>query len=83
MKDYKNLQNGSDIRGVALAGVSGEPVNLTPQAVTDLAAAFVLWIQQKTGNAAKELEISVGSDSRFSGPKLREAAMTLGLRHIH
>lgn len=76
MKDYKNLQNGSDIRGVALAGVSGEPVNLTPQAVTDLAAAFVLWIQRKTGNAAKELEISVGSDSRFSGPKLREAAMT-------
>ena len=76
MKDYKNLQNGSDIRGVALAGVPGEPVNLTPHAVTDLAAAFVLWIQRKTGLSPKEIDVSVGSDSRFSGPKLREAAMT-------
>ena len=61
MKDYKNLQNKSNIRGVALAGVSGEPVNLTPQAVTDLAAAFVLWIQRKTGNTAKELEFPSGA----------------------
>lgn len=74
MKDYKNLQNGSDIRGVALAGVAGEPVNLTPQAVTDLAGAFVLWISAKLGIPTKEIEIGVGSDSRFSGPKLREAA---------
>ena len=76
MKDYKNLQNGSDIRGVASAGVFGEPVTLTPQAVIDLAAAFVLWIQQKTGKNAKDIEVSVGSDSRFSGTALREAAFT-------
>ena len=26
MADYSKLQNGSDVRGVALAGVPGEPV---------------------------------------------------------
>ena len=26
--NYSKLQNGSDIRGVALEGVAGEPVNL-------------------------------------------------------
>ena len=26
--DYKKLQNGSDIRGVALEGIEGEKVNL-------------------------------------------------------
>ncbi len=29
--DWQRLQNGSDIRGVALAGVAGEAVNLTPE----------------------------------------------------
>ena len=27
---YKSLQNGSDIRGIAVDGVVGEKVNLTP-----------------------------------------------------
>ena len=29
--DWKKLQNGSDIRGVALEGIPDEPVNLTPE----------------------------------------------------
>ena len=29
--DLMKLQNGSDIRGVAVEGVEGEAVNLTPQ----------------------------------------------------
>ena len=28
--NWKKLQNGSDIRGVALEGIEGEHVNLTP-----------------------------------------------------
>ena len=31
---FKKLQNGSDIRGVALEGIEGQPVNLTEEAVT-------------------------------------------------
>ena len=46
MKDYSKIQNGSDIRGVAIEGVPGEPVTLTPEAATDLAAAFALWLHK-------------------------------------
>ena len=31
MSEYKKLQNGSDIRGIAIEGVAGEAPNLTPQ----------------------------------------------------
>lgn len=66
MKNYLNLQNGSDIRGVALPGVEGELVNLTPEAVSDIAAAFAIWISEKSGKDPDDLEISVGTDSRLS-----------------
>ena len=32
MVDYSRLQNGSDVRGVALPLVASEPVNLTEEA---------------------------------------------------
>ena len=38
--DYRKLQNGSDIRGIAIEGIEGEHVNLTNEAVYDLARAF-------------------------------------------
>lgn len=38
---YKKLQNGSDIRGVAVAGVKGEAVNLTARRVAQIGGAFV------------------------------------------
>ncbi|MBC8876003.1 MAG: phosphomannomutase/phosphoglucomutase [Planctomycetes bacterium] len=68
--DLKHLQNGSDIRGVAMEGVPGEPVSLTPDVVRRIGAAFVAWLRQKEGSAAA-LRISVGMDSRISGPKLK------------
>jgi phosphomannomutase len=71
---WKKLQNGSDIRGVALEGVAHEPVNLTPQVVEILGQAFVLWLTEKVGKAASELTISLGRDSRLSGVSLIEAA---------
>ena len=44
--DWKKLQNGSDIRGVAAAGVEGEEVNLTPEVAGVLARAFVAWLRE-------------------------------------
>ena len=41
--EWKKLQNGSDIRGVALPGVEGQTVNLTPEAASFIGAAFGLW----------------------------------------
>lgn len=70
MYDYKKLQNGSDIRGVALDSVEGEAVNLTPQVACDIAAAFGRWLSAKLGRPAGELRVAVGRDSRISGPAL-------------
>ena len=49
LEQYKYLQNGSDIRGVAIEGVQGEPVTLTPAAATDIARAFARFTAEKTG----------------------------------
>ncbi|NEQ96540.1 MAG: phosphomannomutase/phosphoglucomutase [Cyanothece sp. SIO2G6] len=71
--NWKQLQNGSDIRGVALEGVADEPVNLTPDRVTILGQAFATWLSQRLGQSATELAIAVGRDSRLSGPTLMTA----------
>ena len=41
MSDILKLQNGSDIRGVAVEGVEGENVNITPQIAKQIGCAFV------------------------------------------
>jgi phosphomannomutase len=69
--NWKKLQNGSDIRGVALEGVAGEEVNLTPEVATILGKAFVQWLRNKTSQAS--VSVSVGTDSRLSGTVLKNA----------
>ena len=66
--DYSNLQNGSDIRGVALDGIAGQPITLTEQACRDIGRGFALWLQGKCGKT--DLRVAVGRDSRLSGPAL-------------
>ncbi|KAI5077945.1 hypothetical protein GOP47_0007769 [Adiantum capillus-veneris] len=77
--DFKKLQNGSDIRGVAVAGVEGEPVNLTEKVAEAIAEAFAVWlVERKKGDSSKQLRISVGHDSRISADNLQEA-VALGI----
>ena len=71
--DIMKLQNGSDIRGVAVEGVEGESVNLTDHIALKIGCAFVSWLSKKTGKAAKDLTIGLGRDSRISGPALSKA----------
>ena len=71
-QDWQRLQNGSDIRGVALEGVPDEAVNLTPEVAYRLGQAFVSWLASDLGKSAAELVVSVGRDSRISGPALRD-----------
>eukprot|EP00252_Welwitschia_mirabilis_P019082 TRINITY_DN4329_c0_g1_i1.p1 TRINITY_DN4329_c0_g1~~TRINITY_DN4329_c0_g1_i1.p1 ORF type:complete len:545 (-),score=151.72 TRINITY_DN4329_c0_g1_i1:314-1948(-) len=72
--DFKKLQNGSDIRGVAVAGVEGEPVNLTEAVVEAIASAFASWLkEQKKGGKPTNLRVSVGHDSRISAESLQAA----------
>ena len=70
MMEYAKLQNGSDVRGVALAGVPGEEVTLTPEIAGTIARAFARWLGAKKGKAPEALVIGVGRDSRLSGPDL-------------
>lgn len=70
--DYKKLQNGSDIRGVAMEGVPGESVNLGKEETFRLTRGFALWLSEKLGKPAKELKISVGHDSRLTAEELKE-----------
>ena len=66
--DYKKLQNGSDIRGVALEGIEGQHINLTEQACTDIGRGFALWLKARLGK--NEIRVAVGRDSRLSGEAL-------------
>ncbi len=69
---YKQFKSGTDIRGVASEGVEGQSVNLTDDVVADMADGFVLWLSKKVSKKPSELKISVGRDSRISGPHIME-----------
>lgn len=71
MEKWFSLQNGSDIRGVALEGVEGQPVNLTESVVRTLGFAFGKWLATKTGKPVADLNVSVGHDSRLSAPMVK------------
>jgi phosphomannomutase len=77
MKNFKwaDLQNGSDIRGIATAGFQEQQVNLTPVMVEKLAEAFVTWLKDKTNLTPDKMTIAIGRDSRISGPLLMKAFM--------
>ena len=71
-KFYKQFKSGTDIRGVASEGVEGQNVNLTDEVVAKMADGFVLWLSQKVSKPCNELKISVGRDSRISGPRIAQ-----------
>ncbi|AFZ47207.1 phosphoglucomutase/phosphomannomutase alpha/beta/alpha domain I [Cyanobacterium stanieri PCC 7202] len=69
-ENWKKLQNGSDIRGVALEGIEGEKVNLTPEIIKILGKSFAQWLSEKLSKSPSQLIISLGRDSRLSGENL-------------
>jgi phosphomannomutase len=73
--NWNKLQNGSDIRGVAIEGVPNENVNLTPEVAKILGQSFASWLSQKLNKATDKLTIGVGRDSRLSGPTIMDAVM--------
>jgi len=76
MKNYKKLQNGSDIRGIAITGVPGELPNLTFDEASDIARGFTAWLCGKLGKRPQEIRIAVGRDPRVSGKRLIAGLMT-------
>jgi phosphomannomutase len=79
----RRLQNGPDVRGVALEGEKGRAVDLTPLAVEAIAESFGEWLREELRLRGEEpqqqlLRVSVGRDPRLSGPRLG-AALFAGL----
>ncbi len=72
--NWKKLQNGSDIRGVAMDGVKGELLNLSNEVVEQLGKAFAHWLKQKK-QVDSTLVVAVAMDSRLTGPALKQAFM--------
>ena len=73
MDTWTRLQNGSDIRGVAIAGVEGEPVTLTEAISRTLGRAFADWLAAR--GAGQGLRVAVGHDSRLSAAAIKQAVM--------
>ena len=69
---FKQFKSGTDIRGVATEGVAGQNVNLTDDVIQKMADGFVLRKKKKVQKAPEALKISVGRDSRISGPHIME-----------
>lgn len=82
MDKIRRLQNGSDVRGVALPGEKGRSVDLTPPAVEAIAESFGEWVLDKLeklegGNKRIEkVKVSLGMDPRVSGASLSSAVFS-------
>ncbi|XVF43605.1 hypothetical protein PTKIN_Ptkin02bG0053100 [Pterospermum kingtungense] len=73
----RRLQNGSDVRGVALEGEKGRTVDLTPPAVEAIAESFGEWVikalEKERGRPVEDVRVSLGKDPRISGASLSVA----------
>lgn len=72
MSRYFKLQNGSDVRGVALDGIPGESINLTHIETYYIAIAFGHWLSKKLDKPVNTLSVAIGCDSRLSGESLKK-----------
>ena len=68
--DWLKLKSGSDVRGTAV----GEDAELTSDIAKALGMAFAEWIARRKNKPVSEVLISLGRDSRVSGPMLLQAA---------
>lgn len=79
--DYLKLKSGTDIRGVASEGVPGEPVTLTDDVITHIAAGFLCWCEAHLKKPAHALTIALGHDSRISADRITAALTAAFVRY--
>ena len=74
MSLLKALQNGSDIRGIAMT-TETHSANLTPAEIQKISCGLVNWLKRDHPRKYQEgkLTVGVGRDSRISGPTLEKA----------
>ncbi len=74
MEKWLKLQNGSDIRGIAMDGIEGENINLSPTEVRYILKGFIQWLSENMNIEAEQIKIAIGRDSRCTGESLLNAA---------
>ncbi len=67
------FKSGTDIRGFGAEEFSNEATFLSNEIVCAITCAFTQWLTEKTGKTADKMTISVGHDSRVSGPRISKA----------
>lgn len=72
------LKNGSDIRGIASEGIEGLHINLTDDAVFNIAAGFVKYAKEKLNK--ESITVAIGHDSRISAPRLKAVCIDAFLK---
>ncbi|MCH4072936.1 phosphomannomutase/phosphoglucomutase [Pseudoramibacter sp.] len=72
LRGIVELQNGTDVRGVAAKGVPGEDVNLDDNKTMKIVYTFAERIKKQTGK--QHIKLAIGRDSRVSGEFLAQAA---------
>ena len=75
MIDFTKLQNGSDIRGVAIQTEGGPEPNLTKETAGRITGAYIYWLSKKVQKNPVMLKVCVGQDSRISGDMLKEGVL--------
>ena len=69
---YGPLKSGTDIRGTAVEGIAGEPVNLTDEALTAIGYGFAAWLYENvTPSYGERYVIAFGHDSRISAERIK------------
>ncbi len=71
--NWMRLKSGTDVRGVAIDGVEGEPITLTDEAVVGIMKAFYFRLSKQLNKT--NLTIAIGHDSRLSAKRIEAAAV--------
>ena len=74
--NFKGFKSGTDIRGYGAEQFSDEPLYLSDEFVMAVAESFANWLGARTGKYTNEITVSIGRDSRVSGPRIMTAAIT-------
>ncbi|WCJ33568.1 phosphoglucosamine mutase family protein [Euphorbia peplus] len=76
MDKIRRLQNGPDVRGVALEGEKGRAVDFSPATVEAIAEGFGEWVKDGLEKGRENVRISLGRDPRVSGASLSVAVFS-------
>lgn len=70
---YSGFKSGTDIRGFGTEDFSSEKLYLSDEFVSSCANAFCVLLSEKLDKKINLLKISLGRDSRVSGPRIMKA----------